>query len=346
MIHLLDSDPRQFTDSENYKYNHGSLSSVMININNEFKKNGLYAHPDQAQWVGICDGLNVGFKYKDKESFVISCWEMANTLPMFMLQTARNTNQKLIGMSNQITNLWRKYGFECSTIHLGADTNFWYQSKDKNKDKFVFILPLATFLRSGIDLSIEAFNLAFNGNKNVILKIKDTESNDIYKNKIEQYKNKGCNIEYYSGRWSMQELRDFYSSAHVCLSLQRSASFGLVITESMACNTLNITADAPPFNEFLNNDISLLVKTKGLISINSIAHELINNWGFMNNYGNFQYPEEPLFYDFDIYEYAKIMKKAYDDWDFLYKKQYRKYIIDNYTWEKTANNLKNILYNT
>ena len=41
MIHLLDNDPRQFSEPENYKYNHGSLASVMININNELKKINL-----------------------------------------------------------------------------------------------------------------------------------------------------------------------------------------------------------------------------------------------------------------------------------------------------------------
>lgn len=344
MIHLLDTDPRQFTDAQNYKHNHGSLSSVMININNELKKNNLYSHPDEAEWVGICDALNVGFKYKDKKSFVITCWEMTNTLPIFLINTAIMKNQKLIGMSDQITNLWRKYGLDCSTVRLGTDINFWYQSQEKIRDKFVFILPLATFVRSGIDLSIEAFNLAFNRNQNVVLKIKDTGSNQLYREKIEEYRKKGCNIEYYSDRWPMQKLRDFYSSAHVCLSLQRAASFGLVITESMACNTLNITANISPFNEFLNEDIALLVKPKGLIEINKITNYLVEKWGFMNTYGHFQYPEEPLFYDFDVSEYAKTMRMAYDNWDFYSKKSYRRYIIDNnYTWQKTAENLKNLL---
>ena len=72
MIHLLDNDPRQFSEPENYKYNHGSLGSVMININNQLKKLNLYSEPDQAKWVGICDPLNMTFRYKDKKSFVIS----------------------------------------------------------------------------------------------------------------------------------------------------------------------------------------------------------------------------------------------------------------------------------
>ena len=344
MIHLLDTDPRQFSEPDDYKYNHGSLSSVMININQELKKLNRYSEPDLAEWVGVCDGLNVGFKYKNKRSFVITCWEMANTLPMYLINSAKRSNQKLIGMSNQITNLWKKYGFDCETIHLGTDINFWYQSKQKDQNQFVFILPLATFVRSGIDLALKAFETAFSGEKNVVLKIKDTGANDIYLNKINEYKAKGLNIEYYSERWSMQNLRDFYSSAHVCLSLQRSASFGLIIAESMACNTLNITGNIEPFNEFLNEDISILVQPKSLISIRDVADHLVKEWGFHNSYGNFSYPEEPMFYDYDIIEYAKSMRKAYDNWDFFSKIHYRKYIIDNYTWDKTTTNLIKKLY--
>ena len=38
MIHLIDPDPRQFSDTENYQFNHGSLSSVIINLNKELEK--------------------------------------------------------------------------------------------------------------------------------------------------------------------------------------------------------------------------------------------------------------------------------------------------------------------
>ena len=121
MIHLLDTDPRQFSEPDDYKYNHGSLSSVMININQELKKLNRYSEPDLAEWVGVCDGLNVGFKYKNKRSFVITCWEMANTLPMYLINSAKRSNQKLIGMSNQITNLWKKYGFDCVVSLMGQE---------------------------------------------------------------------------------------------------------------------------------------------------------------------------------------------------------------------------------
>ena len=63
MIHLLDNDPRKYSEPEIYKYNHGSLGSVMININEELKKLNNYAEPDQAEWVGVCDPLNINFKY-------------------------------------------------------------------------------------------------------------------------------------------------------------------------------------------------------------------------------------------------------------------------------------------
>ena len=343
MIHLLDNDPRKYSEPEIYKYNHGSLGSVMININEELKKLNHYAEPDQAEWVGVCDPLNINFKYKDKKSFLISCWETANALPHYHLQAARQSSQKLIGMSDQITNLWKKYNFNCKTLHLGADTEFWYSTKEKDKNKFIFILPLATFVRSGIDLTLEAFLLAFKNNKDVVLKLKDTEASPKYLSKIEEYKKLGLNIEHYSGRWSMQELRDFYSSAHVCLTIQRAASFGLIISESMSCNTLNLTGNIQPFNEIVNEDISVMVNGNR-IPINKNINHLIENWGFMNNYGGFEYLEEPLYYDYNIEDYANKMLLCYNEWSDKYSKlNYREYIKQNFTWEKTAKNLINIL---
>lgn len=346
MIHLLDNDPRQFSEPENYKYNHGSLASVMININNELKKLNLYSQPDQAEWVGICDPLNMAFKYKDKKSFVISCWETANTLSYFHLNSAKQNKQKLLGMSNQITNLWKKYNLDCETLHLGADTEFWYPTKDKEKQRFVFILPLATFTRSAIDLTLESFFIAFKDNKDIVLKLKDTGSSPRLLQKIEEFKNMGLNIEYYTGRWSMQELRDFYSSAHVCLTLQRAASFGLIITESMSCNTLNLTANIQPFNEIVNKEVSVMVDSVGLASIPQSTDYLVHEWGLMNAYPNFDYPEEPLFYHFDKNQYAEKMLECYNQWNEKYSKiDYRKHIKDNFTWEKTARNLVNFLKN-
>lgn len=346
MIHLLDNDPRQFSEPENYKYNHGSLGSVMININNELKKLNEYSEPDQAEWVGICDPLNIAFKYKDKKSFVISCWETANTLSYFHLNSAQQSKQKLLGMSNQITNLWKKYGINCETLHLGADTEFWHPTKEKEKNKFTFILPLATFTRSAIDLTIEAFSIAFKNNKDVVLKLKDTGSSPKFLQKIEEFKKLGLNIEYHTGRWSMQELRDFYSSAHVCLTLQRAASFGLIITESMSCNTLNLTANIEPFNEIVNKDVSVMVDSIGLAPINKNIDYLVNEWGLMNTYPNFDYPEEPLFHHFDKYQYAEKMLECYSKWSEKYSKiNYREYIENNFTWKKTTNNLIKLLKN-
>jgi len=347
MIHLLDLDTRQFTDKDNYPFNHGSLSSVIINLNKNLKKLNYYSEPDEAEWVGICDSLNSGFKYKNKKNFLVTCWETANTIPNYVLSSALHSNQKLIGMSNQITKLWQKYGFDCDTMHLGVDTEFWYPSKEKDKNIFTFICPFAIFSRSAIDLTLEAFYLAFKDSKDVVLKLKDTESSLKYIEKINKYKKLGSNIEHISNRVSMQWLRDFYSSAHVCLSLQRAASFGLVITETMACNTLNITGNISPSNEIVNTDIGILVNPTQLISIPKSVDYFVNEWGFINTYGNFPCPEEPYFYDFSVEDYAQKMQEAYQNWNIKYNKiNYRDYICNNFNWNNSTKKLIKLLTNT
>jgi glycosyltransferase involved in cell wall biosynthesis len=111
----------------------------------------------------------------------------------------------------------------------------------------------------------------------------------------------------------------------------------------MSCNTLNLTGNIQPFNEIVNKDISIMVNAN-TIPINKNINHLIENWGFMNNYGGFEYLEEPLYYDYNIEDYANKMLLCYNKWSDKYSKlKYREYIKQNFTWEKTAKNLINIL---
>lgn len=336
-IAFHDNDPRKITDAANYADNHGPFAEIAIKMNNEFNKLGYYSEEDEADYVGICDGLNVGFQYKDKKSFVINVWETANTLPYFLLQAAQG--RRLFGLSEQITNLWHKYGrIDVRTINGGCDTSFWNQTLPKS-EKFTFLHVNSSNVRSGIDLTINAFYIAFNKNPNVRLIIKDTNNSSLLKIRIDNLVKEGCNIEYISKRMSSLEIRDLYSISHVCLNVIRSTSFGLPLLESSACNCLCVTGDTPPTNELIKDSYGVLLKPCGLVSLNEFSDSLEKELGLLNCYPKFQYPEEPLFYNFSWFKYAELIKKIFDEWDYYKTINTRQPIIDNWGWEKPAKRL-------
>lgn len=332
-IHLYDDDERQFTDSKSYPTNHGPFSHISIELNKALKKLNYYSDPDAADWVGFNTGLNLTFRYKNKKPFIITVWEVENCLPIQLLRMYYG--QKIFGLSNQITKLWNKYNIPAQTIYPGCDTNFWKQTLAKN-EIFTFLHVNSSNVRSGIDLTLQAFHNAFCNNKNVKLVIKDTNNSEILNKKIAELKNLGSNIEYISQRMHNYQIRDLYSSSHVCLNLIRMTSFGLPLLECSACNCLCLTGDVEPTNEIIKENTGILLKPSNLIPLYPKIQELEKDYGLMNCYPNFQYPETPLFYDFNIEEYTELLKNIFNNWQKYSIIDTRTPIVNDWTWDKSA----------
>ena len=348
MIHVLDLDPRQYNDPT-YLENHGSFSEVAIQINNSLKKIGYYAPPDEAEYVGICDGLNIGFKYKDKKSFVISVWE-TTSLPVFLAQQAQMSNQIIFRLSNQITKLWNKYGFSnVKTVYGGTDSEFWTPDANVEKfNKFTFLHINSSNVRSGLDITIQSFASAFSGNRNVKLLIKDTnpqDKNSKLLSKIEFYKTKyNVDIEYISERFNVTQIRDLYRKTHVTLNALRATSFGMPLLDCSSCGNLCVTGDIEPTNELINNNNGILVPFDSFVKLSEIIPYLCDEWGLLNCYGNFQHIEEPYIANFNIESYAKILLNIYTNWDRLSKLDIISPIKTNWSWDNSANSLVSYLY--
>jgi hypothetical protein len=338
-INVHDNDPRQFTDPT-YGVNHGPFSAIAINLNRELNKLGHYSSADDADWVGFNSGLDVGFSYKNKRTFVINVWETSNTLPLYLLHVGRG--QKIFGLSKQITNLWRKYGYPVETLYPGCDTDFWYQTKPKNS-KFTFLHINSSNVRSGIDLTLEAFTHAFRGNSDVQLIVKDTNDSPKLKEKISSLIYGGANIIYITKRMSMPEIRDLYSESHVCLNLIRITSFGLPLLECSACKCLCVTGDVPPTNEIIKPNTGVLIKPSREVYFDEIIPKLTSEWGLLNCFPSFEYPEPPKMYDFSVSEYVWQLKDIYSKWESYSKIDTRTPIVENWTWEKSASRLVELL---
>ena len=342
MIHLYEDDPR-FLSDPTFIDNHGSFSVINYGLNNALKKLNLYSDIDQAQYIGFATSLNLNNYINGKKCFYITVWETINKLTNYHLEIARG-NKILFGMSDQVSNLYRKEGIKCETLHCGCDTDFWKQTLPKNK-KFTFVHINSSNVRSGLDLTLQAFHMAFQNNPDVQLIVKDTNTNiDILSSRINEMKSAGTNIKYITKRSTKNEIRDLYSNSHVGLNLLRMTSWGFPLHEMSACNCLCITGDIEPTNVLINKNYGVLLKPKSEVKISEKLNELVNNWGLLNCYGGFPYSEEPRFYDFNVEEYSAKLKEIYDNWSFYGKIDTRTPIIDNWKWESSAKNLIKMLY--
>lgn len=341
-IYAVDTDPRQFSDPL-YPTNIGSFSLVVLALNTSLKEMGLYSEPDQAKWVGISDGLNLNFKYKDKKPFIIHVWDMINVLPNELIEAQKRNNIKIIGLSKQVSELWAKYGIAAEYINIGTDTEFYKQSKPKN-EKFTILIDSFTNIRSGFDVNLQAFDLAFRGNKDVQLIIKNTSDSAKLERKIEEYKNRGNNIIYINKRVSFKEMRDLYSGSHILTSVMRHSSWGLSPHMAASCGCLTVVGNFCPSNDMAAN---LLVNPSREINIKDKAAELVNEWGLHDAYPkNFTYLEEPRFFDYSIEEFSCKLKEIYDNWETYKLIDTRKPIVENWDIKKSAAKLIKALETT
>jgi glycosyltransferase involved in cell wall biosynthesis len=343
MIHLFENDPRFLTDPT-FLENHGSFSVINYGINNALKKINSYSDADTAKFVGFSTSLDLNTKYANSIPFYITVWETINTLTTHHINSTLNQNKIIFGMSDQITNLYKKHNIECRTLHCGCDTDFWKPSLPKN-DKFTFIHVNSSNIRSGLDLTLLAFKQAFQNNKDVQLIVKDTYQSSILKNKINSLISDNCNIIYISDRFNRSQIKDLYSSSHIGLNLLRMTSWGFPLHEMSACGCLCVTGDFEPTNVLVKKNYGILIKPSREIDIFSNMGALVNDWGFHNPYGFdvFGYPENPRYYDFDVEEYASVLKELYYNWDRYKNIDTISPIRQNWTWEKTATNLLNML---
>lgn len=305
-IHVFDTDVRKITEPEIYKTNMGSFGIVADIFNQGLKVIGHYAEPDEADYVGICDGLNFSFKYKNKNPFLIHVWDQINTLPLEILQMQQYYKIKMVGLSSQVSRLWNKYGVHCRTAMPACDTSFYQPLGRKENESFTFLFESFANVRSGLDLAVESFWRAFGSSKEVKLIIKNTSKSKILASKIQSYIDRGANIELITDRISFDKMRDLYLMADCTLHVYRHSSWGLGIHQAASCGSIILTGDFCPSNEM--KVIGESIKPSSEVLIKEKLPELVGEWGLHNAYGDFHYGEDPRFYDYNLDEYSEKLK--------------------------------------
>lgn len=337
-INVLDRDPRQYSEPEIYKTNMGSFGIVADLFNRGLQEIGCYAEKDNADFVGTCDALDFSFKYKNKRPFLIHVWDQINTIPLELRAMQRHYDMKMVGLSNQVSNLWNKYGVECKTAMPGCDTSFYKPIFDNYDERpFTFLFESFANVRSGLDLALQAYWQAFGDSKETLLIVKNTVANDTLNSKIQSFIDKGASIDYISERMSSEQMRYLYNISHVSLHVYRHSSWGLGVHQAAACNSIPIVGDFCPSNEMA---VGLKLKPSKEVLIKEKLPELVNEWGLHNAYGNFTYDEEPLFYDYNIEEYAALLKDIYNNYNqYVGGLNLRKNVVDYFSIKQSAEQL-------
>lgn len=336
-IHLYDQNPEVKLRPKSPL----SFETVHWNLNLALEKLGNYAEPDEADFVGTLSSLDVGFKYPGKASFVIHVWETLNTIPLELYHQSLAARQRILGLSSQISNLWRKMNYlKVGTVYGGCDTEFWKPTKPKNPKNFQFLHISHSNIRSGLDQTLVAFTLAFAREPYVKLVVKDcnpqTPDSPLMK-RIDEFKKAGANIEYISERWDLEQLRDLYSESHVTLNMLRATSFGLPLLECSACESLCITGDIPSPNEIITSENGLLLRPAKIVPIQSRIKHLTEYWGLKNAFPpHFHYIEEPTFAEYDEEDYAHLLKDTFRNYRELSKLPMRQTVTEKWSWERGA----------
>lgn len=319
-----------------YHLKMGSFGTVAYNMNKTMKKMGYFAEMQEADWIGKCGSLDPQFRVSGKKNFYINVWETNNTLPYYLLHMAQGQN--IFGLCNKTTNLWRKYGFNAQTVYGGCDTEYWNQVTDKDKDVFTFCHVNHATVRSGLEVILKAFAQAFRNNSSVKLIVKD--SADFNESMWAFIKSLDCNnIQYINEFWTVDQIRELYSKSHATINLLRSTSFGLPLLECSACNSLCITGDVTPTNELVDSSFAKMIPPSGEVNIYPFINELEAKYGLKNYYGNFQYPEIPVFWDFDVNQVSQSILDVYKNWEQYKKIDTRQPIIDKWKWEFAVESL-------
>ena len=185
-IHFLERDGRRY--DPDFRQTCGSFSVICNTLEKGLRELGAYADEwIDADYVGIADSLATDFNIPGKKCFGIYFVDCINTIPHVTLERLRqNPGLKLFSINHHTSELFAKYGYKCTVIGPGIDSDFWKIDK-LSFDRFTFLHTGFSNIRSGLDQLLQAYDMAFAGNKDVRLIIKNTSDSEILRQKIEEY---------------------------------------------------------------------------------------------------------------------------------------------------------------
>jgi glycosyltransferase involved in cell wall biosynthesis len=158
-----------------------------------------------------------------------------------------------------------------SVVPHTFDVDKWSQppaEKKPSKKKYVFYSVAALTERKNLKGLMKAYFIAFEGVKDVILKIKSGPKAKLAKlakkalieSKIRLSKRPA--IRFFDARWSTDKMRAFHLDGDCFVSATRGEGFGLCELEAKLCNSRVITTNWGSCNEFIGSHNDILVSCK------------------------------------------------------------------------------------
>jgi hypothetical protein len=348
-IHFLSRDPRH-ADSD-FRETCGSFDVIQFTLEKGLRELGVYTdNIEEATYVGIADSLATDFNIPGKNCFIICFVDTINTIPSIVLDRIyNNPHLRVLSINQHTADLFEKYGVNCSAIGPGIDSDYWKNTGEKRGNNlFVFGSTGFPNFRSGIDQLIQAFDLAFRGNKDVGLFIKHTNDSIQFARKLQEYIEKGNNIAAVNSRWTFSQLRELYSSIEVTCNVLRMSAHGLPIAESTLCGSLCLAGDFNPSNRLVDESCGVLLRPNKEVYVDEVIEELVNQWGLANTFNHLSFPERPKIYSYDIEEYALVLKNIYENYSShdRYKNRNRAVMVDKWDYLNSAQRLVSYLQST
>lgn len=316
----------------------GSFTVVARKLNEQFQKLNIIGDVNDSETFVLFPEVFATEQRWNKQIPYLACeYSLA---PNIVIQKLKSYNPLVLAISDFAKKNIINSGYNnVKTVRLGADPNLWYKTSHEKFPTFTYLTVNSSNDRSGFEKLIPAF-IEFSKDKNVNLIIKDG-NNPQFNNYIKSLNNN--KIIYIGGILTEEKLRELYNRCHLFIYANNTTSFGMNILDSALCQTPVIATLGSAVKEFLPDWTQpVKINTK----FEKIDGQSIQNW---NKLGINCFPESFLsMFNGDIYAERVIQDDILHSLDFSYKnyhqyhiisKQYKDFILDNYTWEICAKNI-------
>jgi glycosyltransferase involved in cell wall biosynthesis len=321
----------------------GSTNIIVNSINVAAKKLDLYSDKP-GDFVFYYDTL--ADDHGEKADAMYVAYEL--TFPQLLIQ--RLAGRPVLGLSKENAMFATLAGYPPHLVHyvsMGVDTDVWrYTTKKYKKDKFVFLSFCESNTRSGFDILIPAFCQAFQGNKGVELLIKDREATDQFKAYVRSMA-EAHNVTIIHEDQHITNFEDqlrYYESADVHICLNRSHTWGMVMSQGMSCGIPTITQRYSGPSDYCTSINSLSVDFD-LEEVDNSLIQYLTTIGLKNHLipvTDDQYPSNKPFWSRPRFDSVKLKMLELANTNKIILSEYSLLARQTalwFSWEKTALNL-------
>lgn len=324
------NDPKEF----------GSFTVVARKLNEYLKKLSVFGDPNSKDTYVLYPEVYATEQRWHRHIPYLACeYSLA---PQIVIDKLKAYNPLVFSISNFAKNNLINSGYnKVETVHLGTDSNLWYNTNVSKFETFTYLTVNTSNERSGFEKLIPAF-IEFSKDKNVNLIIKDG-NNPNFKSYI---KSLDCDkIKYINNMLTEDQLRELYNRSHLFLYTNNTTSFGMNPLDSVLCGTPCIVTLGSALKEFIP-EWTQPVKVK--TQFHQITPQSVLDW---QSIGISCFPPEFLsLFSGPIYGERVIQENILEALEFSFNnyeeyinisKHHKDYILNNFTWEICVNNLIN-----